>query len=87
MSLETDTNTKGTYQIGMDMLYQADIANYIKIIIEFKQSLRKSYTVVWDFCNKYLQNLIETNVDSETKIQDKTTELLKSIKILMHEPK
>ena len=45
-SQETDTNTKETYKIGPSMLYQSEITNYIKIIIEFKQNLRKSYIVV-----------------------------------------
>ena len=36
MSLETDPNTKVIDQIVMDMLYQADITDYNKIIIEFK---------------------------------------------------
>ena len=49
MSLEANTNTKDTYQIGLDMIYQAEIANFIKRSIAFQQNLRKSYTVVWEF--------------------------------------
>ena len=30
MSLDMDTNTRDTYQISMDMLYQADITYYTK---------------------------------------------------------
>ena len=32
MSLETDPNMKETNKIGLDMLYQADITNYINTI-------------------------------------------------------
>ena len=48
-SLYMDLNTGETDQIGLDMLYQPDITYYIKIIIEFEEKLRKSYTVIWDF--------------------------------------
>ena len=86
MSLETDHNTKETYQIGLDMIYQENITEYINIIMDFKQNLRKSYTVFWEFCNKQLQNSIETNVDNEMKIQDNPIEIFKSINILVHKP-
>ena len=46
MILETDLNMKETDQIVMDMIYQAEITDYIKRSIEFKKNLRKSYTVV-----------------------------------------
>ena len=63
MILDTDTNTKETNQIGLDMLYQADIADYIKRSIVFQEKICKSYTVVWEFCKKQFQNSIKTNVE------------------------
>ena len=68
------------------MLYQAYLANHIKISVEFKQNLRKSYKTVWELCNKQLQTFINTDVHYETKIQDNTVKLFKFINILMHEP-
>ena len=65
------------------MLYQEDITYYIKRGIEFKKNLCKSYTVVWEFCNKQIHNSIDANLEYETKIQDNPIEILKSIKILM----
>ena len=53
---ETGPNTKDTNQIVLDVLYQAEIANYINRSKEFKQNLLKAYTVVWGFFNKQLQN-------------------------------
>ena len=47
MILEMDTNTRETDQIGLDVLYKADIADYIKRSKEFKQNLCKSYTFIW----------------------------------------
>ena len=38
MRLETHPNTRQTYQIGLDMLYQPNINVYIKRIIEFKKN-------------------------------------------------
>ena len=52
MSLETDTNTKETNKIGIYMLYKADITGYTKINKESKKKLHKSYTAIWEFCNK-----------------------------------
>ena len=54
------------------------------ISIEFKQNLRNSYIVVWEFCDKNIQNSIKTNVEYESKIQYNPIKLLKSINILMH---
>ena len=66
------------------MLYQVDITDNIKISIEFNQKLRKSYTVIWEFCNKQHQKSINTDVEYETKIDNNPIELLKSINILMN---
>ena len=81
-----DTNTRETDQISTDMLYQTDITYYIKRDIYFKKNLCKSYTVVWEFCNKQLQNSIDVNLEYEKKIQDNPIEILKFIKILMEKP-
>ena len=67
MSQQTDNNTRDTDKIGLDMIYKAEIVNYIRISIESKKNLRKSYTVIWDFCKKNLQNSINMNVKYETK--------------------
>ena len=37
MSIETDPNTKETNKIGMDMIYQADITDYMNRIRQFKK--------------------------------------------------
>ena len=49
MILETDTSTKETDKIVLDMLYQSDITYYTRRIKQFKKNLRKSYTIVWEF--------------------------------------
>ena len=51
--------------------------------IEFKENLSESYTVIWELCNKQLQNLIKKNIYYETKIHDNPINLIKFIKILM----
>ena len=62
MRLDMDTNRREINHIGLDMLYQVDITNYINGNKDFKQNLRKSYTVMWELCNKQLQNYIKMNV-------------------------
>ena len=86
MSLETEPNKRETDQIGMDILYQEDIKDYIKRIIYPKKNIRNPCTVIWEFCNKHLQNLIDTNVEYEIKIQENPIEILKYIKTLIHKP-
>ena len=47
----------------------------------------KAYTLIFSsYCNKTMQNRIEEHPDFESKIQDNPIELLKAIKILMHDP-
>ena len=84
MIIETDSNTKYNYQIGLDMLYQEGITEYIKRSKYFKKNIRNSYTVIWEFCNKHFQKYIETNIDNEMKIKENLIKLLKSIKILIN---
>ena len=57
-----DINTRETNHIGMDMIYQAYITNYIKRKKYLKQNMCDSHTVIWEFYNKQLQNSIKTNV-------------------------
>ena len=45
MSLETDTSTKDTNQSVLEMIYQAEIPDFINREKEFKQKLHKTYTV------------------------------------------
>ena len=41
MIQETDPRMKDTNQIGLGMVYQVNIANYIKRSIQFNKNLRK----------------------------------------------
>ena len=50
-------------------------------------NLLKAYALIYDtYCNKTMQNRIEESTDFETKIRDNPIELLKTIKIVMHDP-
>ena len=86
MCIETYPNTSESNKIGLDMIYQANITEYINRMKECKKNLRKSFTFILYFCNKQLPNSIGTNVEYEKKIQDNLIDLLEFIKILMHEP-
>ena len=85
-STDTNMEAKAEEQYGMDMMYQAKVNDYIKRSNLFTQNLWKSYAVIWEYCSKQLQNTIKTRVDFKTTIQDEPIELLKTIKIVMHEP-
>ena len=86
MILEMDSNTKETNKTSLDILYQADIIDYIKISIYFNKNLCKSYTFILDFYNKRLKNFVERIVEYKNKIQYNPIKILKSIKILTYKP-
>ena len=84
--LEMYPNTRETDHIGLDIFYQANITDYIKRSTEFNQNLHKSYTVIWEFCNKQLQNMIDKNREYENKMHDNLIKVLQFMEIIMNEP-
>ena len=86
ISTETDTEKRKQDQLGLDMLYQAEIMDFIKVKKVFTSNVKKAYTVVWEYCSKTIQNNIETRMDFESTICDDPIALLKTIKVVMHEP-
>ena len=85
MSIETDTKTKEANTIVMDMIYQSHITDYMNRIRQFKKYPQTIYihlrVMQWT-----APKLDKNDVHYEENIQDKPIDLLRSIKIFMHEP-
>ena len=72
-------------QDGLDIIYQAEITRYLERVEILEQNLNKAYALISSmYCNKRLQNRIEEHPDYDGMSQDDPIELLKVIKILMH---
>ena len=71
----------------MDILYQAKITSYLERIETLEQNLAKAYALIYSaYCNKTMQNRVEEHPEFESKIRDNPIELLKAVKVLMHDP-
>jgi hypothetical protein len=76
-------------QVGMDIMYQAELERYLERKDTLEQNLTKAYALLIfsTYCNKtMLQNRIEEHPKFETAIHDDPIELLTKIKVLMHDP-
>ena len=51
-----------------------------------QENAKKVYATIWGYCSKTIQNRIEAHTTYETLIRDDPIELLKAIKIMMHDP-
>ena len=73
-------------QDGLDMLYKAELDEWMKRKRTFETNTTKAYGVIYNYCNKTMQCRIEEHPEFETKIENDPVELLKAIKVLMHDP-
>ena len=86
MSQETGDKQKQE-QDGLDIDYQEKLKMYLDRHRTLEQNLPKAYALIYStYCNKTMQNRIEEHPDFTTKLQDDPIELLKAIKVLMHDP-
>ena len=73
-------------QHGFDYLYQAEIKSFVERKHVLEQNLNKAYALIFGtYCVKTMQSRVEQYPDFESKIQDDPIELLKAIKILVHD--
>ena len=73
-------------QDGKDIEYQAMLNRYLERQDTLDENMLKAYAVIYStYCSKTIQNRIEEHPDYETVIRDDPIELLKTIKVLMHE--
>ena len=69
------------------MMYEAEIKEILERNKILKQNEVKAYALIYGmYCNKTMQMRIEAHPDYEQTILDDPYELLKAIRILMHDP-
>jgi hypothetical protein len=82
-----DATENKNEQVGMDIIFQAELERYLDRKDTLEQNLTKAYALIFStYCNKTMQNRIEEHPDFETTIRDDPIELLNKIKVLMHDP-
>ena len=74
-------------QDGYNVLYTAEVQNNMDRKIALDTNLGRAYALILStYCNGMMQQRIEEHPDFESTIQNEPTELLKAIKIVMHDP-
>jgi hypothetical protein len=86
ISAETDVDKKKLEQDGFDMIYQAEIKQYLERERALEENMDKAYALIFGtYCSKAIQSWIEEHPDYESTIRDNPIELLKAVSILMHD--
>ena len=74
-------------QEGYDILYTAEVQNYMDRKNTLETNLGRAYALILStYCNGTMQHRIEEHPEFDSKIQNDLIELLKAIKIVMHDP-
>ena len=73
-------------QSGLDITYKSKLDEHIKRVNTLKANLVKAYVLIYSqYCSKTMQHQVEEDPDFEKKIGDDPIELLKALKVLMHD--
>ena len=84
---ESEERIRKIEQDGYDVLYTTEVQNYMERKITLDTNLGRVYALILStYCNRMMQHRIEEHPDFESMIQNDPIELLKAIKIVMHDP-
>ena len=86
VSQETDEQIRKLEQGENDIIYQEEVKEFVKRKNTLQTNLGKAYALILTYCNKTMENRILVHPDYESKIRNDPIELLKIIKVLMHDP-
>ncbi len=87
VSTNTDDATRQVEQDGFDILYKVNLQEHIKRVQQLEENKTKAYSLIYsNYCNRVMQLRVEEHKDFESKIKNDPIELLKAIRILMHDP-
>ena len=86
ISQETDSDLKKIEQEENDMIYHEEVKEFVKRKNALNINLGKAYAFIITYCNRTIEQRILVHPDYQTKIKNDPIELLKVIKILMHDP-
>ena len=78
---------KAVEQVGLDIIYKAKVQRWIERQDTLESNLSKAYALIFDnYCAKSMQSRVEQHPDFEKQIRNDPIELLKTIKVVMHDP-
>ena len=84
---ESEERIRKIKQDGYNILYTAEVQNYMDRKITLDTNLGRAYAhILSTYCNGMMQHCIEEHPDFESTIQNDPIELLKAINIDMHDP-
>ena len=86
ISQETDQDIKKLEQDENDMIYHEEVKEFVKRKNTLNTNLGKAYAFIITYCNRTMEQRILVHPDYQVKIKNDPIELLKVIKILMHDP-
>ena len=87
LSQKTSQVEKDLDQTGLDIMYQEELKRYLERKEDLEGNMTRAYALIFSqYCNKTMQSRVEEHKDYLTTIRDNPIELLKKIKILMHDP-
>ena len=73
-------------QDGIDMIYEAEIKQFLERGRALEDNLNKAYALIFGtYCSKAIQSWLEEHSNYETTIRDNPIELLKTVSVLMHD--
>ena len=74
-------------RVRNDILYTAEVQNYMDRENTLETNLGRAYALILStYCNGTMQDRIKEHPEFDSKIQNDPIELLKAIKIVMHDP-
>jgi hypothetical protein len=79
-STETDPIVKAQENRQYEMEYKADLDEYMRRRRAYDENLFKAYALIWERCNKAMQNKVMAISNFEKKIYNDPIELLNSVK-------
>ena len=87
ISTNTDEAAKQVEQDGYDILYKVNLQEHIKRVQQLEENKTKAYSLIYStYCNRVMQLRVEEHKDYESTIKNDPIELLKAIRVLMHDP-
>ena len=86
-STETNEEQQKIEQNGFDIIFKAEVDVYIQRKAIFEDNMNKAYSLIYTtYCSKVIQDRVTAHPDFDDKIDSNPIELLRAIKILMHDP-
>ena len=79
-SIVKDPVAKAIEDKQFEMKYKTELDENVKRVRALRGNLIKAYALIWEWCNKVMQNKIMTRSAFESSISDDPIELLRAIK-------